>query len=339
MSSDKKPYVIAEIGSNHNGDFNLALKLIDMAALAGANAVKLQKRNNKTLFTEEMYNRPYEGYGPTYGKHREALEFDFPQFVEMKAYAEEKGLDFFATPFDVDSVEFLEKLGVIQYKVASASVTNQVLIKAIAETGKPVIMSGGGQSFSAIGRAVGYLDVNKLALLHCVAAYPCPPEMMNLLRIPALHGLFHCRVGLSDHQDGIALGAAAYALGARVFEKHITLDHSAKGTDHPFSLEFYGLSQYIKYLNQTAVALRWHEQPMKAEIAPVQKMGQSLYWSRTIPAGRRIQEEDIAIQSPQVSGALYPTPMNLAAMRNRVLTKMVNKGEPVTWGAITGNAG
>ena len=319
-----KPYVIAEIGGNHNGSIETAMKLIDMATLAGANAVKFQKRSNRTLFTEEMYNRPYDGYGPTYGQHREALEFDFSQFETLRDYAASKKVDFLVTPFDVESVEFLEILGVKQYKVASASVTNLILLEAIAETGKPVIMSAGGQSANAVAKAAHYLD--RFAILHCVAAYPCPPEMMNLRRIAVFKKIFGCPIGLSDHQDGIALGPAAYALGARIFEKHITLDHSAKGTDHAFSLEFFGFMQYIKYLNQTAEALVWHDQPMEQEIAPITKMGQSLYWARDLQRGAIIEVDDMAVQSPQHPDGPFPSPILVRMYAGRVLVKTVNKG-------------
>ena len=319
-----KPYVIAEIGSNHNGSIETAMKLIDMATLAGANAVKFQKRSNRTLFTEEMYNRPYDGYGPTYGQHREALEFDFSQFETLRDYAASKKVDFLVTPFDVESVEFLEILEVKQYKVASASVKNLILIEAIAKTGKPVIMSAGGQSANAVARAAHYLD--RFAILHCVAAYPCPPEMMNLRRITVFKEIFGCPIGLSDHQDGIALGPAAYALGARIFEKHITLDHSAKGTDHAFSLEFFGFMQYIKYLNQTAEALVWHDQPMEQEIAPITKMGQSLYWARDLQRGAIIEVDDMAVQSPQHPDGPFPSPILVRMYAGRVLVKTVNKG-------------
>lgn len=323
----KDVYVIAEIGSNHNGSIETAMKLIDMATLAGANAVKFQKRSNRTLFTEEMYNRPYDGYGPTYGQHREALEFDFSQFETLRDYAASKKVDFLVTPFDVESVEFLEILGVKQYKVASASVTNLILIEAIAKTGKPVIMSAGGQSANAVARAAYYLD--RFAILHCVAAYPCPPEMMNLRRITVFKEIFGCPIGLSDHQDGIALGPAAYALGARIFEKHITLDHSAKGTDHAFSLEFFGFMQYIKYLNQTAEALVWYDQPMEQEIAPIAKMGQSLYWARDLQRGTVIEVDDVAVQSPQHPDGPFPSPILVRMYAGRVLVKTVNKGTPV----------
>lgn len=326
-----KPYVIVEIGSNHNGRIENALKMIDMAALAGVDAVKLQKRHNKTLFTDEMYNRPYEGYGPTYGAHREALEFNFAQFVALKNYAESKDLTFFATPFDIRSVEFLEKLEVTQYKVASALVTNHILLKAIAETKKPVIMSAGGQNIISIDRALQYFDRERIALLHCVAAYPCPVEIMNLGRIADFKEIFGCTVGLSDHQDGIALGPAAYALGARVFEKHITLDHNAKGTDHRFSLELYGLMQYVKYLHQTAEAMVRHDQPIEREIAPIQKMGQSLYWVRTLPRWKKVAEDDFMPQSPQQPEGILPTPLNVVKFIGRPLERKVERGDLVSW--------
>ncbi len=326
------PYVVAEIGSNHNGDFEKAIKLIDMASLAGADAVKLQKRDNKTLFTDKMYHKPYDGYGPTYGTHRSYLDFSFEQFMALQQYADSKGIDFFATPFDVESVDFLEAVGVGQYKIASASVTNHILIQKIIETGKPVFMSVGGQSFDAIRQVIKLVGPSyPLTILHCVAAYPCPPEMMNLQRISALLRFSNFPVGLSDHQDGIALGAAAYALGARVFEKHITLSHSDKGTDHAFSLEYFGLYQYIKYLNDTAKAMIWHDQPMEDEIAPILKMSQSLYWAKDIVAGTKIRTEHIAVQSPGHADGLYPTQLVVDKFVHRTLEEPVVRGDLLKW--------
>ncbi len=328
----KDLYVIAEIGSNHNGDFETAIKLIDMAALAGADAVKFQKRHNATLFTDELYNKPYEGYGPTYGTHRVALDFNFDQFKALQKYANSKNIDFFATPFDTKSVDFLEALKVSQYKIASASVTNHRLIRRIVEIGKPIFMSVGGQSSNSIKWATNFMGSNyPLTILHCVALYPCPPEMMNLRRIPVLQELFHFPVGLSDHQDGIALGAAAYALGARVFEKHITLDHSDKGTDHAFSLEYFGLRQYIKYVNDTAKALIWHDQPIEDEIAAILKMSQSLYWAIDLDAGERIKSEHIAVQSPGHLDGLHPTPLIVSKFVRRLLDRSVTRGDLLKW--------
>ncbi len=328
----KDLYVIAEIGSNHNGDLETAIKLIDMAALAGADAVKFQKRHNATLFTDKLYHKPYEGYGPTYGTHRVALDFDFEQFKTLQKYADSKNIDFFATPFDTKSVDFLEALEVSQYKIASASVTNHRLIRRIVETGKPIFMSVGGQSDNAIKQALIFVDSNyPLTIFHCVALYPCPPEMMNLQRIPVLRNFFGFPVGLSDHQDGIALGAAAYALGARVFEKHITLNHSDKGTDHAFSLEYFGLHQYIKYLNAAAKAMIWHDQPMEDEMAAILKMSQSLYWAIDLDAGERIKSEHIAVQSPGHSDGLYPTPLTVSKFVRRLLDQSVIRGDLLRW--------
>ena len=334
MTNSEKPYCIAEIGSNHGGDVEVARDLIDIAALAGADAVKLQKRDNRTLFTRSAYNRSYEGhasYGATYGEHREALELGFDTFVDLKGHAENKGLDFFATPFDIASVEFLKDIGVTQFKVASASVTNHLLLRRIAQEQLPVFMSVGGQSIESIKAAIKifapYLAKDQLTILHCVAAYPCPPEEMNLLRLTQFRTIFPHRLGLSDHQDGIALGAAAYVLGARVFEKHITLDHSAKGTDHAFSLEYQGLRMYINYLNDAADAIKWHEQPTDSEVAAIEKMAQSLYWKHSISDGVVIQPESIAIQSP--GGFLYPTQENVAQFVGNKLKKGVLEGEPL----------
>ncbi len=332
IHNGRTSFVVAEIGSNHNGNIETAKELIKIAAWADADAVKLQKRHSKTLFTDKMYNMSYSGYGPTYGEHREALDFDFAQFKELKAYANDKGIELFATPFDIRSVEFLEKLGVPRYKVASALVTNHILLEKIRETNKPIFMSVGGHSFQDISKANDLFPADyPLTILHCIAAYPCPPEKMNLLRIPEIKKMYNRNVGLSDHQDGIALGAVAYTLGARVFEKHITLDHNAKGTDHRFSLEFFWFRQYIKFLKDTQKSLMIIEQPMKEEIAPIRKMSQSLYWIKDLSKNYIIKREDIAIQSPRHSNGLHPTNLTIDKFTERKLAQSVKKGDLVAW--------
>lgn len=330
-----EPYVIAELGSNHGGDIRLAKEMIDAAKWSGADAVKLQKRDNENLFTKEMFNKTYTGpnsYGNTYGEHRMALELSEETFVELKAYADEKGIDFFATPFDIKSLRFLARLGVPQIKIASASVINIPLLEAAMDTKLPVIMSLGGQGIKEIKEA-DYIfpEDYPLTLLHCVAAYPTPADRMNLFRITWIREQFPYReVGLSDHQDGIALGPAAYMLGARVFEKHFTLNHSARGTDNAFSLEPEGMRKYVKYLMMAHDASIYFEQPMPDEEAPIRKMAQSVYFARDIPAGTKLTPLDVALKSP----GGFISPAALQQILFRTVLKDVKEDQPVDWDLI-----
>ncbi len=299
-----KSYVIAEIGTNHGGSVETCMQMIKSAKECGADAVKLQKRNNKTLFVKSLYDSPYTGensYGKTYGEHREALEFDFEQYKELKAYADELGVTFFATAFDFESVDFLEKLCVPCYKIASGDLLNTPLQKYIAQTGKPVILSTGGGTYADVRRAYEtILPINQqLVILQCTASYPCEPDNMYLLVIPEYIEEFpKAVIGLSDHFDGKVMSAAAYALGARVFEKHFTLHKYARGTDHSFSMEPENLKKLVIDLDRVERAMKGGKGLLDCEKKPLFKMGKKLVASRDMKAGEVISLQDIAIKSP-----------------------------------------
>jgi N-acetylneuraminate synthase/sialic acid synthase len=189
ITEGSQPFVIAEIGHNHQGDLDTCMKLIRAAADAGASAVKLQKRENKTLFTPEAFNAPYlseNAFGPTYGEHREFLEFDEHEYRECIAYAKKCGILFFSTAFDFTSADFLNKLDVPAFKIASGDLKTLPLIKHIASFGKPIILSTGGGTLEDIDRAVEILDKygSEYAILQCTAAYPPKYEELNLRVIP-----------------------------------------------------------------------------------------------------------------------------------------------------------
>ena len=188
------PYVIAEIGNNHQGSLDKAIKMIDEAVWAGADAVKFQKRCNKELFTPDFYNSPYSNvnsFGNTYGEHRDFLELSIEEMGKLNEYCKDKDIVFFATPFDFKSLEELEKLNLPFYKVASADVSNTPFLKEISKTNKNVILSTGHSNYEDIERAVSSFDEsNSLAVLHCTAAYPAPEDTMNLNCIPVLKQKF-----------------------------------------------------------------------------------------------------------------------------------------------------
>ena len=342
LVGDNHPeYVIAEIGHNHGGDIEKALDLIDIAARAGANAVKLQKRSNKDLYTAEFYNSPYNSenaFGATYGEHREALEFGEVEYRELQQYAAVSGLDLFATAFDIPSVDFLEKIGVPFYKVASGSATNLQLLRYIAKTGKPMIMSFGGCTWADIQRAVDAVAwINpSLVLMHCVAAYPTPVEYLNLPRIEDLAVAFpEFVIGFSDHQDGISAGPVAWTLGAQVFEKHLTFSHSAKGTDHAFSLEEAGFAQYVKSIERARLALQPQEQPLEIEQKPIYKMRQSVYAARDLPVGTWLRERDLVLQSPENGVAAWWFDF----LVGKVMREEAKQGDPIKSTHIEGGLG
>lgn len=303
--SEKSPcYVIAEIGHNHQGNIENCKKLFLEAKLCGANAVKLQKRNNKKLYTKKFYNSPYDNpnsYGKTYGLHREFLEFDKNQYFELKKYAKEINITFFATPFDFDSVDFLEEINLPFYKIASADITNLPLIEYVAKKNKPIIISTGGCEEKDVERAYDYLKKinSEFALLHCVSSYPTPPELVNLDLIPYYKNKFNCIVGFSSHDNGMAISLAAYIKGARIIEKHFTLDRSLKGTDHPMSLAPSGLRKLVKDLKKIDKANGDGKKILlENEKNPIKKMAKKIVASKSLKKGTIIEFSSMEFKSP-----------------------------------------
>jgi len=305
VGDDTGAYVIAEIGHNHQGSLEQAETLLREAAAAGADAAKLQKRDNKTLFTKAMYRQPYEGrnsFGRTYGQHREALEFGRHEFKHLAELAAELGLDFFSTAFDVPSVDFLVDLDLPAIKIASADVTNTPLLRYAADTGKPLIVSTGGASMEEVRRACDtILAINpNLALLQCTAIYPAAPADLNLAVISRYRAEYPgVVIGFSGHDLGPELSWIAYALGARVIEKHFTLDHAARGSDHHFSLDPDQLAELCAGLERTQAAIGSSAKRCSNTEAPaVLKMGKKLVAARNLAAGHLLSERDVACKSP-----------------------------------------
>ena len=269
-------YVIAEIGLNHNGDVEIAKKLIDVAADAGAQAVKFQKRTPEISTPAHMRDVPRETPWGTmsYLEYRYRVEFDREQYVEIGDHATLRGLDWFASPWDVPSVEFLEDLNVVAHKVASASVTDLELLRALAATGKPIILSTGMSTIDQIDAAVDVLGVENLVLLHATSTYPMPAEEANLRMMTTLKGRFPgVPVGYSGHEPGLQISLATAALGAAAIERHITLDRTMWGSDHAASLEPAGLRHLVRDIRIIETALGdGVKRIMPGEEAPMAKL-------------------------------------------------------------------
>jgi N-acetylneuraminate synthase/sialic acid synthase len=305
ISDQTDCYVIAEIGHNHQGSVETAKQLFRAAKEAGANAVKLQKRDNRALFTREMYDRPYDNensYGATYGEHREFLEFGESQYLELQAYAREIGVTFFATAFDFGSADFLARLDMPAFKMASGDLTNIPLLEHVARYQKPMLLSTGGGTLDDARRAYdAVMPINpQLCLLQCTAGYPPEFDQLNLRVISTFREAFpDIVIGFASHDSGIAMALVAYILGARVVEKHFTLNRAMKGTDHAFSLEPVGLRKVVRDLRRARVALGdGMKTPYPSEKAPLLKMGKKLVAARDLPAGHRLTRDDVAIKSP-----------------------------------------
>ena len=298
-------YVIAEIGHNHQGNLDKARELFREAKQAGAHAVKLQKRDNRGLYTRAAFNKPYDNensFGATYGEHREFLEFGASEYRDLSAYARELGIDFFATAFDHASADFLAELDVPAFKIASGDIKSTPLLKHVARFGKPMIISTGGALVDDVQRAYeAIVPINRqLAILQCTAGYPAAFEELDLRVISQYRERFpEAVVGFSGHDNGIAMPVAAFVLGARIVEKHFTLNRTMKGTDHAFSLEPVGLRKMVRDLERTHRALGdGLKKVYDSEKAPIVKMGKSLVVAHDLPSGHALRPEDIVMKSP-----------------------------------------
>lgn len=324
ISKDGPCYVIAEIGHNHQGNLKTALEMIKIAAECGADAVKFQKRDNKTLFTKALFNKPYDNensYGQTYGEHREFLEFGEKEYRKLKSYAEEVGVDFMSTAFDFKSADFLENLDVSAYKIASGDITNIPLLTYIAKFGKPMVVSTGAATMDEVKMAYdAILEHNdKLCLLHCVASYPTDYEKLNLSFIKTMKEEFpEAIIGYSGHDSGILAPTLAYMLGANVVEKHFTLNRAWKGTDHKFSLEPVGLRKMVRDLRRVDISMgNGVKEINEYEKEARMKMGKSIYAARNLRKGEVITEDDICFKTPHVGLSTY--------MINEVLGKSLKR--------------
>lgn len=248
LVGDGEPvFIIAEIGINHNGDIKNAKKLIDMAVFAGCDAVKFQKRTIELVYTKEELEKPRENpFGPTNGDLKRGLEFGEKEYKEIDDYCKQRNIMWFASPWDIKSVEFLEKFNIPCYKIASASLTDDELLKRVKLTGKPIILSTGMSTVEQIKHAVETLGEDNLIILHCTSTYPSDDEELNLKVISWMKEAFNCLIGYSGHERGIAQALIAVVLGASVIEKHITLDRAMWGSDQAASLEPEGLNLLVR---------------------------------------------------------------------------------------------
>jgi len=250
-------YVIAEIGINHNGDLAVAKDIIDAAVRAGVDAVKFQKRTPEVCVPKEQQNQMREtpwGY-ITYLDYRYKVEFGEKEYAEIDRYCREKGIDWCASAWDEDSVDFLEQFDPICYKVPSASLTDHALLTHIRSKGRPIILSTGMSTQDQIDTAVEVVGLEELAIMHCTSSYPCDPEELNLKMIQTLKERFPVPIGYSGHEVGLVPSAVAVALGAVLVERHITLDRAMWGSDQAASVEPGGFAKLVKYIRVTEQAV------------------------------------------------------------------------------------
>ena len=247
IGENEPAFIAAEIGINHNGDIAIAKKLIDIAVEAGCDAVKFQKRTIEIIYTKEELAKPRENpFGGTNGDLKRGLEFGEEEYAEINRYCKEKGIIWYASCWDEPSVDFIEKFNPPCYKIASASLTDDNLLKHTKAKGKPLILSTGMSTMEEINHAVNILGKENLVLLHCTSTYPSDPKELNLKVIQKLKEEFDCPVGYSGHEVGVASSVLAAVIGACMIERHITLDRAMWGSDQAASLEPQGLKRMIR---------------------------------------------------------------------------------------------
>ncbi len=332
INDESKAFVICEIGNNHGGSLETCIEMIDTAAECGASAIKLQKRHNRSLYTERYYERAYDNpnsYAPTYGAHREKLELSIDDYKIIKDHCEKIGITFFATAFDLTSADELEQLGVPAYKIASGDLKSLPLIKYVASFGKPIIVSTGGGTLEDVKRVYDeVMPINKnLVILQCTAGYPPRFDQLNLRVIETYRKMFpDIVIGFSSHDNGIAMPLVSYMLGGRVIEKHFTLNRTLKGTDHAFSLEPTGFRKMVRDLDRTHIALGdGIKVTYDCEVSPVEKMSKKLVIAKDLRAGAAITEDDLMMQSP---GNGIP-PSYIDEVLGKTLIIDVKKGDDV----------
>ncbi len=305
ISEHNDCYVIAEIGNNHQGSVEKCLKIIEAAKNSGADAVKLQKRNNPELFTRKMYDSPYENrnsFGKTYGLHRDFLEFNKKDYEQIIKFCKKLKITFFATPFDFPSADFLNDLDLPAFKIASGDATNTPLIEHVAKFKKPVLLSTGGCEIIDVERAYKAAKKfnDKICILQCTSSYPANFSELNLNVISDFKKRFpDAIIGYSGHDNGISAPIIAYILGSLVIEKHFTLNRTWKGTDQIFSLTPEGMRKMVRDLKRAKLSLGSKEKNvLECEKAPIFKMRKKLVASKNLQKNHKLTHNDIKIKSP-----------------------------------------
>jgi N-acetylneuraminate synthase len=257
VSHDEPVYVVAEIGINHNGQMDLVHRLIDAAVAAGADAVKFQKRDPDVCVPAPQREIPRQTpWGiMSYLEYRRRIELGPDEYEQIDAYCREKGIVWFASCWDLPSVEFCESFSPACYKIPSAALTDKELVTRIRQTGRPVILSSGMSTMDEICRAVDLLGQEQLILTHCTSTYPCDPSELNLRMIPRLREQFDCPIGYSGHEVGLSTTVAAVAMGACLVERHLTLDRAMWGSDQASSVEPQGLARLVRYIRTVELAM------------------------------------------------------------------------------------
>jgi len=330
--TNKKPYFIAEAGLNHNGDVKIAKQLIDAAVAAKSDAVKFQKREVNQMATKDVLDAPFTNFpslGKTYREVRENLELTKEEYIELRDYSKEKSIDFIVTPFDIQSLNFLDDLDLDGIKLAAHSLTDIPLLEEVSKREVPIYFSAGMCTWDDIERAIKALDPKgirtkdsnmALNIFHVVSQYPMEIEFANLPMITELIKRYpQYIIGWSDHQNGISLVSSAVALGAQVIEKHYTLDRTMSGFDHAMSLEPVGLEKAIRDMHTASKAMNYHpKEVLNVENFCHQAFRRTIVASVNISKGTKITREMLTTKAPNrgLSPKMIPDLIGKIAKRN-----------------------
>lgn len=319
-------FIIAEAGVNHNGSLEKAVKLVDVAKAAGADCVKFQTFKAEQVVSKYAekaeYQRKQTGHRESQLEMIKKLELSYNDFLYLKAYCDKIGIEFLSTPFDLESIDFLEQLGLKRWKIPSGEITNLPYLIRIAEIKRPVILSTGMATLEEIKATVKVLieyGANEITLLHCTTEYPAPFEEVNLNVLKTFQKEFNCAIGYSDHTQGIEIPIAAVAMGATTIEKHFTLDKNLEGPDHQSSLEPDELSAMVSAIRHVQVALgSFEKKPTPAEKKNIFIARKSIVAKRNINKGEFFNESNLAVKRPGngISPMLWFDVMGKAAKRD-----------------------
>ncbi|QLG38207.1 N-acetylneuraminate synthase [Paenibacillus sp. E222] len=296
-------YIIAEVGVNHNGSLDRALQCVDQAFLCGADAVKFQTFNSKKLVTRHAQKAEYQAENTgDYGSQLEMLqqlELSYSDFIKIKQYCDKKEIDFLSTPFDEESADFLNSIQVNAFKISSGDMNNHPFLQKVDQYGRPIILSTGMADLNEIRESLEVITKSDVSLLHCTSDYPAPVEDVNLHAIHTMASEFKKVIGYSDHTTGIEVSIAAVAVGARIIEKHFTLDRSLPGPDHKASLEPDEFSALVKAIRKVEQSMGdGVKRCMPSEQTTRSVARKSLVAGRSMKVGEQMQEHDLVIKRP-----------------------------------------
>ena len=297
---ENKPLIIAEVGQNHQGELEKALEYIKVFASNGADVIKFQTRDNAFLFSKDAYEKEYNSenaFAQSYGEHREKLELHPKDLHLLKKECEKYGVKYMSTPFDEPSLDLICDVGVDLIKIASFDLGNLPFISKIAKKGLPVVISTGGGNLDDVRSSVKILQegINDISILHCVSEYPCTHDRLGLETIKEYISEFpDCRIGVSDHFSGVLSGPIAYMLGARIFEKHVTLNRSWKGTDHSFALEPHGFKNFSRDIHRVPEMMPRKKDNSLGNEPVFIKLGKSIVAARDLIAGQNVTIDDLS---------------------------------------------